>query len=76
MTDAYDLIAGYYDAAYASKTDLVDEPFYLELAHGVDGLVLEVGCGTGRILLPMARQGSRMHGLDKSSARPHLGGGR
>lgn len=66
MDDVYELSARYYDQAYAAKSDLVDEGFYLGLAEDLGGNVLEVGCGTGRILLPTARQGSRVHGLDKS----------
>jgi SAM-dependent methyltransferase len=43
---------------------LEDLPFWLELADQADGLVLELGCGTGRVLLPLARAGYPMVGVD------------
>lgn len=45
-----------------------DVEFYLEEAKRCGGSVLEVGCGTGRILLPIARAGIRIDGLDSSAA--------
>jgi SAM-dependent methyltransferase len=41
-----------------------DGPFFLELARQVGGAVLEIGCGTGRITIPLAQQGVDMTGLD------------
>jgi SAM-dependent methyltransferase len=67
ITDYYAMCARYYDAAYAAS-DLVDLPFYLELARKIGGPVLEMGCGTGRVLLPIARAGIEIHGLDASPA--------
>jgi SAM-dependent methyltransferase len=58
--------AKYYDEAYATDKDLVDLPFYLDLAKQVGGPVLELGCGTGRVLLPTARAGIPIHGVDNS----------
>jgi SAM-dependent methyltransferase len=66
--NSYDAIARHYDAAYAAKTDLVDLPFYLDLARRSRGPILEIGCGTGRMLLPIAREGVEIHGVDNSSA--------
>ncbi len=43
-----------------------DGDFYLEEAKVARGAVLEVGCGTGRILLPIARAGCSIVGLDNS----------
>jgi SAM-dependent methyltransferase len=62
----YSTSAKYYDGAYAVKTDLVDLPFYVDLAKKVGGPVLEIGCGTGRVLIPIARQGIEIHGVDNS----------
>ena len=45
-----------------------DVAFYVELAAESKGPVLEVGCGSGRILLPIARKGIRIDGLDSSAA--------
>ena len=66
--EACRITAKYYDAAYAAKQDLVDAPFYVELARKHGGPVLEVGCGTGRLLLPIAREGIEIHGVDNSPA--------
>ena len=66
VTDSYRLSAKYYDGAYSSMKDLVDAPFYLELARQSGGPVLEIGCGTGRVLLPIARDGIEIHGVDNS----------
>ena len=41
-----------------------DGPFYLSLAQKMGGEVLELGCGTGRVTIPLARQGIDMTGLD------------
>ena len=68
--DSYLVTARYYDGAYAAKQDLVDLPFYLELAEQYGGPILEVACGTGRVLLPIARTGLEIHGVDNS--RPML----
>lgn len=66
--DTYRVIAKYYDGAYAAKQDLVDLPFYLELAEQSRGPVLEIACGTGRVLLPIARKGIEICGVDNSPA--------
>lgn len=68
MDDSYSLGAKHYDAAYSVKTDLVDRDFYLDLADTYGGPVLEFGCGTGRMTLPLARQGLDVTGLDASRA--------
>ena len=69
--DSYHVAAKYYDGAYGAMRDLVDAPFYLNLASEVGGPVLEIGCGTGRVLLPIARAGIEIHGVDNSG--PMLG---
>lgn len=63
-----EISAKYYDEAYANKEDLVDRDFYVELARKIGGPVLELACGTGRILIPIAREGIAIHGVDLSSA--------
>jgi len=64
--DSYLIAAKYYDDAYAAM-DLVDAAFYVDLAKESRGPVLEIGCGTGRVLLPTAREGIEIHGLDNSA---------
>lgn len=56
-----------YDLEYAWKTD--DVEFWKALAHeyaGTDGQVLELACGTGRLLFPVAESGVHITGLDQS----------
>lgn len=43
-----------------------DVKFYVDFAVESGGSVLELGCGTGRILIPTARAGVQITGLDKS----------
>jgi SAM-dependent methyltransferase len=78
--DSYNVSAKYYDAAYARMAEnqvLVDRSFYAGLARRSGGPVLEIGCGTGRVLLGIARQGTEVEGLDNSRSmlrvlRAHL----
>jgi SAM-dependent methyltransferase len=48
-----------------------DGPFYLALAQQFGGSVLDLGCGTGRVTIPLAQRGIDMTGLDL--ARQMLG---
>lgn len=50
-------------------TNRRDTQFYVDEAKAVGGTVLELGCGTGRVLLPIARAGYTIDGLDSS---PHM----
>src|SRR5262249_7213750 len=43
-----------------------DVQFYIEEANKAGAPVLEIGCGTGRILLPVAKTGVEIVGLDRS----------
>jgi 2-polyprenyl-3-methyl-5-hydroxy-6-metoxy-1,4-benzoquinol methylase len=65
---SYDAIPDFgllYDSVplYAARQDVA---FYKGEANATRGNVLEVGCGTGRILLPIARAGSAITGIDGS----------
>ena len=40
----------------------------LARAHAGAGPILELGCGTGRLLVPLARDGHRVLGFDRSAA--------
>ena len=68
MASSYDTIPDFgllYDSVplYAARTDV---GFYVDDAKAAGGRVLEVGCGTGRILLPIARAGCAITGIDGS----------
>lgn len=70
MTSAYDAVPDFgllYDSVplYAARQDV---DFYVAEAKRARGAVLEIGCGTGRILLPIARAGSAITGIDGSRA--------
>jgi SAM-dependent methyltransferase len=43
-----------------------DVQFYVDEAKRSGGRVLEIGCGTGRVLLPIARAGHEIMGVDAS----------
>jgi SAM-dependent methyltransferase len=45
-----------------------DIPFWLELAAHTSDPVLELGCGTGRVLIPLAQAGHQTIGLDHDLA--------
>jgi SAM-dependent methyltransferase len=64
--DEYEQIAELYDyvVPYRNRPDL---DFWVEAARESGGPVLELGCGTGRVLLPTARAGIEITGLDLSS---------
>lgn len=61
----YDSFAEFYDfvVPYRERPDL---GFYLEEVAKTGGPVLELGCGTGRVLVPIAREGTPIVGLDLS----------
>jgi SAM-dependent methyltransferase len=65
--DVYTIGAKYYDGAYQNNPNLHDVPFYLDLAERFGGPVLEIACGTGRVLLEIARKGIEISGIDLSS---------
>jgi len=58
-------VADYYDylPVVAGRQDV---EFYLSMARAQGDPILELGCGTGRVLLPLARVGHRVVGLDLS----------
>ncbi|MGQ4834621.1 MAG: class I SAM-dependent methyltransferase [Candidatus Asgardarchaeia archaeon] len=62
--DYYDLTASFYDNEYGlGYSDVI---FFSKVARTSGDPVLEIGCGTGRILLPIAENGFKAWGLDKS----------
>jgi len=63
--DAHPDLAELYDQIPLYK-DRRDAAFYAELCRSASGEVLELGCGTGRILLPAAEAGCTIAGVDES----------
>jgi SAM-dependent methyltransferase len=61
-----------YDAGMGAEADAMnDTPFYVGLAREAaaqDMAVLELGCGTGRVTIPIAREGIDVVGLDNAPA--------
>lgn len=70
----FDRFARFYDLDYDAFQD--DVPFYLGLAERSGGPVLELGCGTGRLLAPLARAGFEIAGVDLSGGMLQVAGDR
>lgn len=68
--DAYAALPEVYDLEHAAFAE--DLPLYLNFAEAIGDPILELGCGTGRVLAPLAAAGFRVTGLDVS--RPMLDG--
>jgi len=64
--DAITSIAEFYDATLVYQ-ERKDVEFYVAEARTSGSPVLELGCGTGRVLLPTARAGLEITGLDASA---------
>src|SRR5262245_19224476 len=66
--EGWDDYAPFYDWENARTLGRRDIPFWRTLALQSDGPVLELGCGTGRISIPLARAGVSLVGVDRSEA--------
>ena len=64
MSD-FDRFARFYDLDYDSFQE--DVAMYLGFAERAGGPLLELGCGTGRLLLPLAEAGYQLTGVDMSA---------
>lgn len=56
--DYYDLVNDF----------IFDLPFYRDLCKSVDGQILELCCGTGRLTIPLAKFGAQITGVDISES--------
>ena len=63
----WDDYAAFYDWENAQTLDRRDVHFWRRMASRAKGSVLELGCGTGRVTIPVARAGARIVGVDRSS---------
>lgn len=59
----YKKLAPVYDDVYSDRSDV---KFWNSVCHKHGGPVLELGCGTGRIMLELARTGFDIAGIDNS----------
>ena len=66
--EGWDDYAPFYDWENARTLGRRDVPFWRNLAVHAGGPVLELGCGTGRIALPLGRAGVHVVGIDRSDA--------
>jgi ubiquinone/menaquinone biosynthesis C-methylase UbiE len=64
--EGWDDYADFYDWENAQTLDRRDVKFWQEMATRVNGPVLELGCGTGRVTIPVARTGAQIVGVDRS----------
>ena len=62
----WDAYAPFYDWENAQTLGRRDVPFWEGLASEAGGLVIELGCGTGRVSIPLARAGVDLIGVDRS----------
>lgn len=65
--EGWDEYAPFYDWENTQTVGRRDVPFWKRLASVVRGPVLELGCGTGRVTFPLAREGISMVGVDRSA---------
>jgi SAM-dependent methyltransferase len=64
--DSYSTVSRFYDLENADFTE--DLPFWADLAREKGGPILELGCGSGRVLFHLAREGFDVCGIDSSPA--------
>ncbi len=66
MTTFFDDLARFYDLDHALVRD--DVEMYRQFAAQSGSPILELGCGTGRVAIPLARDGHEVTGVDISPA--------
>ncbi len=65
--DSYDQIATVYSTDMGQSMAFDDVGYYRKLCLHRGGHTLELGCGTGRILLPLLQSGVDIAGIDESA---------
>jgi ubiquinone/menaquinone biosynthesis C-methylase UbiE len=72
--EGWDDYAAYYDWENAQTVGRRDIAFWSAFAQGAPArhagrrTILELGCGTGRVAIPVARAGARVVGVDRSAS--------
>jgi ubiquinone/menaquinone biosynthesis C-methylase UbiE len=66
-SSGWDEYAPFYDWENAQTVQRRDVAFWSRLAQAHGGRVLELGCGTGRIALPVVKAGAQLVGVDRSA---------
>lgn len=64
----WDDYARFYDWENAQTMGRRDVVFWQDMARRAGGRILELGCGTGRVSLPIARTGAPIVGIDRSAS--------
>lgn len=72
--EPYEPIAAYYDSEHDQFSD--DVEWYVHLAEVAGPRVLELGCGSGRLMAPLAAAGNQVVGIDASAAMLERAGSR
>jgi SAM-dependent methyltransferase len=65
--EGWDQYAPFYDWENAQTLGRRDIPFWRRIALEARGAVLELGCGTGRLSVPLLRAGVDLVGIDRSA---------
>jgi ubiquinone/menaquinone biosynthesis C-methylase UbiE len=63
----WDEYAPFYDWENAQTLGRRDVPFWRRVAAGAGGPVLELGCGSGRVSIPLAKAAVDLVGIDRSA---------
>ncbi|HEX6163532.1 MAG TPA: class I SAM-dependent methyltransferase [Vicinamibacterales bacterium] len=66
--EGWDDYAAYYDWENAQTVGRRDIAFWQRMATPVKGPILELGCGTGRVAIPVAKAGATVFGIDRSES--------